>query len=248
MQRLPSWFALLLCLAPGVNCFAYEPASAYEEVSVAGLTVMISPELKDHPAATQAALDEIGKQLGEIEAAVDPALREWFGSVRIWLEWRRKPNGAAEYHPSRRWLEANGYNPEKEKSIEINNARNFVDWSRRAQPSMLLHELAHAFHHQVLGFDDEEILKTFRQARDSERYLEVEHVNGSRGRAYAMMDEKEYFAELTEAFFGRNDFYPFDREELKEFDPEGFSLMQRKWKLPPPEDEMDPVASGNPRR
>jgi len=38
-------------------------------------------------------------------------------------------------------------------------------------------------------------------------------------RAYAMNDAKEYFAEETEAFFGRNDFYPFTREELKKHDP-----------------------------
>jgi len=39
----------------------------------------------------------------------------------------------------------------------------------------------------------------------------------------------EYFAESTEAFFGTNDFYPFVRPELREFDPEMFNLLTKLW-------------------
>jgi len=39
----------------------------------------------------------------------------------------------------------------------------------------------------------------------------------------------EYFAESTEAFFGTNDFYPFIRPELREFDPEMFNLLTKLW-------------------
>ena len=35
--------------------------------------------------------------------------------------------------------------------------------------------------------------------------------------------------ELTEAYFGKNDYYPFTRDELEEFDPKGFELMQEAW-------------------
>ena len=47
-----------------------------------------------------------------------------------------------------------------------------------------------------------------------------------------MNNEKEYFAEATEAYFGRNDFQPFTRDELKEFDPEMFEMIRRVWQLP----------------
>lgn len=48
-------------------------------------------------------------------------------------------------------------------------------------------------------------------------------------RACAMSNAKEYFAESSEAYFGRNDFYPFTRAELKEHDPQMYDLLERLW-------------------
>jgi dipeptidyl-peptidase-4 len=44
-----------------------------------------------------------------------------------------------------------------------------------------------------------------------------------------MTDAKEYFAEGTEAFFYRNDFYPFVRAELKEHDPRLHEVLSEIW-------------------
>jgi hypothetical protein len=34
---------------------------------------------------------------------------------------------------------------------------------------------------------------------------------------------------MTESFFGVNDFYPFNRAELKEAEPELFALLSQIW-------------------
>jgi dipeptidyl-peptidase-4 len=39
----------------------------------------------------------------------------------------------------------------------------------------------------------------------------------------------EYFAEGTEAYFDRNDFYPFVRAELKKHDPVLHDLLEEIW-------------------
>jgi len=44
-------------------------------------------------------------------------------------------------------------------------------------------------------------------------------------------NEREYFAECTEAFFGRNDFFPFTRDELEKHDPEMFKLLRKLWQV-----------------
>jgi hypothetical protein len=44
-----------------------------------------------------------------------------------------------------------------------------------------------------------------------------------------MNNIEEYFAESTEAFFGTNDFYPFVRAELKEFDPRMEAVLRKAW-------------------
>ena len=44
-----------------------------------------------------------------------------------------------------------------------------------------------------------------------------------------MTNAMEYFAELTEAYFGVNDFYPFNRSELQRHDPEMAKLLSKVW-------------------
>jgi hypothetical protein len=52
---------------------------------------------------------------------------------------------------------------------------------------------------------------------------------GETKRAYAMNNDQEYFAELSEAYFGTNDFYPFVRAEIKEHDPEMLKVLGKLW-------------------
>jgi hypothetical protein len=49
-----------------------------------------------------------------------------------------------------------------------------------------------------------------------------------------MTNAMEYFAEATEAYFARNDFYPFDRDELKKHDPEMYALVEKLWGVSSP--------------
>ena len=52
-------------------------------------------------------------------------------------------------------------------------------------------------------------------------------------RAYALTNPFEYFAEDTEAYFTRNDFFPYTREELRQHDPAMFELLTRLWGVAP---------------
>jgi dipeptidyl-peptidase-4 len=94
---------------------------------------------------------------------------------------------------------------------------------------MVLHELAHAYHDQVLGHDHEGILEAFRAAVKGGQYESVLHFDGREKRAYALENDLEYFAEGTEAFFGTNDAYPFVRAELLRHDPKLFEVLQEVW-------------------
>ena len=96
-------------------------------------------------------------------------------------------------------------------------------------PAVILHELAHAYHDQVLGFDEAEILKAYEAAMKEGNYEKVLLFNGETVRHYATTNHKEYFAEATEAYFYRNDFHPFVRAELQKHDPAGYALMERVW-------------------
>ena len=60
-------------------------------------------------------------------------------------------------------------------------------------------------------------------------YDKVLLYTGRKVRHYGLSNHKEYFAESTEAYFGVNDFYPFVRAELKEYDPGMFALLEKVW-------------------
>jgi len=96
-------------------------------------------------------------------------------------------------------------------------------------PAVILHELAHAYHDQVLGFDEPRIKTASDKAMKAGICDKVLLFNGQKIRHYAATGHKEYFAEGTEAYFYRNDFYPFVAAELRQHDPAAFALMQKIW-------------------
>ena len=60
--------------------------------------------------------------------------------------------------------------------------------------------------------------------------------NGKRVRHYGLTDHKEFFAEMTEAYFGMNDFFPFNRAELMTAEPELYELLRTIWEPETPAD------------
>lgn len=208
---------------------AFDPQSAYLEQSIHGFTVLLNPQVLAEARAAAEVRAELTRQFAEVTDVLPPPAVSALQKVRVWVEWSKRPDAGAEFHVSRRWLEQNGYNPAKAGGIEIANSLNFVSWSRAEQPCMVLHELAHAYHFLVLGESQPEIAAAYRQAVERRLYESVEYVGGGKRRAYALVNEKEYFAELSEAYFGRNDYYPFTRADLQRHDPVGYALLQRLW-------------------
>lgn len=212
----------------------YDPTTAYHGESIHGFTVLVHQEVLAHEEDAAAARKEMTRQLQEVARVLPAEALAALRKVRIWVEWDQKPDGAAEFHPSAQWLEEHGYNPEKAGGVEISNARNFVRWSAAAQPCMVLHELAHAYHFLVLGEAQPDIAAAYRQAVERKLYDQVAYVGGGQQKAYALTNDKEYFAELSEAYFGKNDFYPFTRVELERHDPVGFQVLRKLWSPPRP--------------
>jgi hypothetical protein len=173
------------------------------------------------------ALKILAGKLHSIKLVMAKKPLEQLQQVPIWIDLDHKL-GTMQYHPSEDWLRDHGYDPKMAKVVHIPNARGFVGHqSSNDQPWVVLHELAHAYHDRVLGFDDPEIKEAYKQAVKDGRYESVLHISGRMNRHYALTDHKEYFAEASEAFFGTNDFYPFVRAELKQHDPKLYALLEK---------------------
>jgi hypothetical protein len=231
---LARWIAIALCTLIAVTQMpslgqAFTPTSDYQVTSVHGFTVLVNQEVLSHPQAAIRVQKEVASQLEQIIQVVPDQALVTLQQVRIWVEWNARRSSAAEFHPSARWLRRHGYNPEKAGGVEVSNANNFVEWSRDFQPWMLLHELAHGYHLLKWGDDDRRIKGAYQHAIAQQLYDAVRYAAGGKRRAYAAVNNREYFAELSEAYFGRNDFYPFTRQQLAEYDPVGFRMMQERW-------------------
>lgn len=207
----------------------YEPTDHYVVHEIEGWRVYVHRDLlgKKKEVGTKA-IKLLGMLLFQASRVFPKNALVKLREVPIWLEAGNPKVRGACYHPSRQWLLDHGFNPQKARSVEIGNPQNFLNWWYH-QPMMVVHELAHAYHHRVLGYDNQDIKGAYKHAVESKKYDNVLHWNGRRKRAYAMNNEKEYFAETTEAFFGTNDIYPFIRAELREHDPEMFELLKKIW-------------------
>ena len=210
---------------------AYEPTSAYELQRIEGWPVLVHKKLLAKKDLAERTLRQVRVQLYNITRTVPKKAVERLRDIRIWVEESKKV-ACMCYHPSKGWLQGHGFNPEKAKSVELGNPRTFLDWTVH-QPSMVLHELAHAYHHQVLGYDHPGIKAAYKKAKEKGSYESVLYFRGNSKRAYAMNNDQEYFAELTEAWFGTNDFYPFVRAEVLTHDPEMAKVLKEVWENPP---------------
>jgi len=219
-------------LPPDADTTAPEPKPIEHVVrDVEGWQIHIDRKLTEGAGCGQGdlALKILAAKLHEISLVVPADKLEALRRVPIWIDLDH-PLTSLQYHPNVHWLTEHGYDAQMAKVVHVPKAERLIMHSRRNdQPWAMLHELAHAYHDRELGFDYEPIRKGYERVSGEGLYESVLHVDGRRKRHYALSDHKEYFAEMSEAYFGTNDFYPFVRAELEEADPETFALLREIW-------------------
>ena len=239
-RLITSLFALSSLMTLQSQAQQGDSKELYNVRELSGWAVHIRKDLLEAESTkTEHALKLLNTQLEEIVRVVPAKSVAELQKVQLWLSPEYpKTQPRAEYHPSELWLRDNQRDPAMAKGIEFTNVRIF-DAETRRMPNFALHELAHAYHDRVLpkGFDNLEIKTAYKTVKQNGKYNRVERQD-SEGRkrfdiAYAMTNPQEYFAESTEAYFSRNDFFPFDRNELMQHDPETLALIAKLWCVEP---------------
>lgn len=175
-------------------------------------------------------LRSLESRLSDVGAVVRPAVLKKLRDVTIVVDMNHGDLVPMQYHPSAEWLANNGYDEGLARCVHIPVADELLEPRQiNVQPWCVLHELAHAYHDQVLGFDEARILEAFADYKASGHGDAALLVTGERVRHYGLTDHKEFFAEMTEAYFGTNDFFPFNRGELMEAEPGIHKLMETIW-------------------
>jgi hypothetical protein len=209
--------------------------TSHTDQQLEGWTIRVDDRLltPEHAELGKRALRFLEAKLVEIKIAVPEDRVKKLQSVVIVLDLEHGDLGPMQYHPDAGWLKSNGYSDKLEKCVHLPRAKDLATRRNvREQPWVILHELAHAYHDQFLTFDDLRVIKAYDLFKQGGRGEKTLLYSGDRVKHYGLTNHKEFFAEMTEAYFGTNDFYPFTQAELKESEPETFEVLREIWEKP----------------
>ena len=169
-------------------------------------------------------------RLANIRAVVRPHILNQLQGFQIVCDLSHGKLVPMQYHSEVDWLKENGYEAELVNCVHIPAAAELLEPRQiNVQPWCVLHELVHAYHDQVLGFDEARIRDTYTRYKASGHGDSALLITGERVRHYGLTNHMEFFAEMSEAYFGTNDFYPFNRGELMMAEPEIYQLLATLW-------------------
>jgi hypothetical protein len=233
-NALKSLPLLLLALVCGATIAAQKPAipAAHETREIEGWPVRIDRRLLEGEGKSTGdrALKLLGARLVAITVVVPEKELAKLRKVTIQLDLDYGDLKAMQYHPSADWLKDNGYAENLAKCVHIPDVDDFLSPAENLRmPWVVLHELAHAYHDQAIGFEEPRVVEAWKEFRDGGKYKSVLTSLGKQREHYGLTNHKEFFAEMTESYFGSNDFYPFVTGDLKQVEPEIYALMKEIW-------------------
>lgn len=219
----------LPCLILLVAC-RDRPLADYARRDLQGFTVYVSPDAAPHSDAVDASLRVLDQAMTDVRASVTEERLARLEALAFWIEWGRKNHvgGIATYFADELTARNAGFNSKKAQGIVIEHAGAFAKAPAKFAKAVLLHEFSHAYHFQVLGPTNRMITHCYKTAMASGLYFRVPPWD--KEQAYAARNQFEYFATLTEAYFGVGVKYPRNMKELAEYDACGAGLMRTLWR------------------
>ena len=142
----------------------WDPVERYESRQMEGWTVRVNQQLLAQEPLARDTLRLLEFQLYQIVRVVPPNALTKLRTIPIWVELAHPRHPCMCYHPSADWLRDHDMNPAKAGGVEIANATNFLAWTK-LQPWMVLHELAHGYHHLTLGHGHPEVKAAYEKAK-----------------------------------------------------------------------------------
>ncbi len=189
------------------------------------------------PVLLKRSLEKLSRYLLEVELLLPASSINLLKKVDFYLLWgKASPQGGKSsglrYLRNNERVYRKNIDPSWNESVVIFSANNFMSINPQLTRHVLIHELAHAWHIQERWLYNKEIKAAANHAEKHKLYHLLKGENGQYiPKAYAMKNYFEYFAELSSIYFARNYYFPFDREQLKTHDSQGYALVKKLWGL-----------------
>lgn len=211
----------------------------YQVFDVRGWKLLVEQALLGETKLITDIRSTLEQRLAYIENVIPEQQLAFLKTIPIWVSnepgypLRPGENGVIPFHRSPGWLRNHGLNPHMAPGVHFINPHAIMyehkvfEWA----PETMLHELAHAYHNIELGLDQSDIKEAYKAAMNRGLYKKVPSRRDPNKlvQAYAATNQEEYFSEMTEAYFGENDWFPRNRTELLKYDPRGYRAVEKVW-------------------
>jgi hypothetical protein len=216
----------------------------YTHKKIEGFDVLINDEVLKHnddDEYKRKPLDVLELELGTVCRVLPKKVETALQNLLIWVEWYDTEDkdidmAVAKYYGVygnlASWSLSQKKHPGKANNVEIINMKSVTKEHQpdvKLERCILLHEFAHAVHAQVVGSNDTVVRNVYQSAMQRRLYEETKDVYDQKKTPYARVNDHEYFAELTCCYINKLHYYPFNRDDLKKHDPDGYKLMELVW-------------------
>ena len=220
MRKKPLSIKLIIIAAFITIPFFFSNKSRYEKRDIHGITVLVDT----HIDTSDKIFDHVEEQIGIIKKATPKKNFKLLNGVKITVL-ATSINIGGHYTPSTTNNKSYGI----QGNIKIYNGH-IIQYSKEKGNPIVIHELAHAYHDKLPKNWKEFIKKTYESAISQGLYKSVEGKSDRKiKKTYALKNEYEYFAELSAKYFAGNYYFPFNKEELQDYDIKGYEMVNHAW-------------------
>lgn len=207
---------------------SFTPTFDYWVVDLNGWKLYVHPSIFERPKQWADFVALMSEKLNQVRRLLpQDSYIQTMQSTIFWVESFNEvlPDSSFVYHLSEDWLKAYGQNPDKSGHIEIANIDKALERFGKDK-NTVIHEVIHAFHHKIIPKELADAVNSiYLQVLAEGRYQSVPYREGGYRRAIASFNKWAYFAELTEAYLGENDYYPFSRGDIASYDPAIYPIL-----------------------
>lgn len=215
-----------------------DPPRKYKKVTVDGRVFTVEQQLmKEAPNVAQRALARLNKNIDLALTILPRHAHRHLVKQRFYVMYGPKAtgggrdNGIAYFRPGAPKHNANR-DEDWNSVVVLWHAENYTKLTDLWALKSVLHELAHAYHLEQWPEKQPDLLDAYRRAMAGNLYRNVENNKGGVFKAaYATVNQLEYFAEVSCMFFAECNYKPYDRSEFKVYDPAGYEMVRKLWKI-----------------
>lgn len=192
---------------------------------------VVEKELFDKdPVLTEQAARRLEKNVAQAINRFPPSFHKQFDGITYYLFYGEKSSYGGGNNGLWYFRAGNRISKRLDNSIIVRSASNYRGLSDLWALKSAAHELSHAFHYYNWRHFQKDLLKAYENARQAGLYRNVRDVDGRNiEKAYALKNYKEYFAELSAIYFTEGNYHPFNKQGLREYDPQGYAMIQKAW-------------------